>query len=157
GRLIADGDRDGAQRVAVVSQTFVHDFVGDRDAIGQQFSRGAPGMPMVTIVGVVGEVRRDGKDAKLVPQVFLSAAQTDAYPVRLAAVAVRADGDPRALVSSIQKAVWAIDPDQPITGVRTLDEVLDASTAQRRFNMLLLASFAALAVALALVGVYGVV
>jgi ABC-type antimicrobial peptide transport system permease subunit len=108
-------------------------------------------------VGVVGEVRRDGKEAKLTAQVYLPAAQTDVYPVRLASVAVRADGDPYALVPAIQKAVWSIDPDQPITGVRTLDEVLAASAAQRRFNMTLLASFAALAVVLALIGVYGVI
>ena len=157
GRLLTAEDRDGSQHVAVVSQTFVREFAGDPDPIGQQFNGGAPGMPMVTIVGVVGEVRRDGKEAKLAPQVYLPAAQTDAYPVRLAAVAIRATGDPHALVSSVQKAVWSIDPDQPITGVRTLDEVLAASTAQRRFNMTLLASFAALAVVLALVGVYGVI
>jgi putative ABC transport system permease protein len=157
GRLLNEADRDGSPRVAVVSQTFIREFAGDSDPIGQQFSRGAPGMPMVTIVGVVGEVRRDGKAAKLAPQVYLPAAQTDLYPVRLSAVAVRATGDPHALVSSVQKAVWSIDPDQPITGVRALDEVLAASTAERRFNMTLLASFAALAVLLALVGVYGVV
>ena len=157
GRLIAADDRDGSRHVAVVSQTLVREVLGDRDPIGRQFTRGEPGAPMVTIVGVVGEVRRDGKDAKLVPQVYLPAAQTDVYPVRLAALAVRATGDPRALLASIQRAVWSIDPDQPITGVRTLDEVLASATAQRRFNMTLLASFAVLAVALALVGVYGVI
>jgi putative ABC transport system permease protein len=135
----------------------VREYVVERDPIGQQFTRGGPGSPVVTIVGVVGEVRRDGKEAKLTPQVYLPAAQTDVYPVRLASVAVRADGDPYALVPAIQKAVWSIDPDQPITGVRTLDEVLAASAAQRRFNMTLLASFAALAVVLALIGVYGVI
>jgi predicted permease len=157
GRLIEGRDRDGALHVAVVSQTFVREHLSGRDPIGQQFTRGAPGAPVVTIVGVVGEVRRDGKEAKLTPQVYLPAAQTDVYPVRLAAVAVRAAGDPHALVPGIQKAVWSIDPDQPITGVRTLDEVLAASAAQRRFNMTLLASFAALAVVLALIGVYGVI
>ena len=157
GRLLTPADRDGSLRVGVVSETFVRDFAGGRDPIGMQFNRGDPNMPMVTIVGVVGEVRRDGKAAKVTPQVYLAAAQTDVYPVRLSALAVRAAGDPYALVGSIQKAVWSIDPDQPITGVRTLDEVLAASTAQRRFNMTLLASFAALAVVLALIGVYGVI
>jgi putative ABC transport system permease protein len=79
------------------------------------------------------------------------------YPVRLMSLAVRASGDPHALVAGIQRIVWSIDPDQPITNVRTLDEVLSASTAQRRFTMTLLLSFAALALGLALVGVYGVV
>ena len=157
GRLLTSADRDGSLRVAVVSQTFVRDFAGGRDPIGMQFNRGDPEMPIVTIVGVVGEVRRDGKAAKVTPQVYLAAAQTDVYPVRLSAVAVRATSDPYALVGSIQQAVWSIDPDQPITGVRTLDEVLAASTAQRRFNMTLLGLFASLAVALALIGVYAVI
>jgi putative ABC transport system permease protein len=157
GRLIAPDDRNGNLRVAVVSQTFVRKFLGTREPIGHQFARTGPGTPSVAIVGVVGEIRRDGKEAELWPQVYLPAAQTDLYPVRLASLAVRAAGDPHGLVPGIQRAVWSIDPDQPITGVRTLDEVLSASMAQRRFNMTLLASFAMLAVGLALVGVYGVV
>ncbi len=157
GRLLTAEDRDGTPHVAVVSQTFVRKFLGDRDPIGQQFARTGPRTPTLTIVGVVGEIRRDGKAAELWPQVYLPAAQTDAYPVRLASLAVRATGDPYGLVSGIQRAVWSVDPDQPITNVRTLDEVLAASMAQRRFNMTLLAAFAALALGLALVGVYGVV
>jgi putative ABC transport system permease protein len=156
GRLIGDGDRDGSQRVAVVSQTFVRRFLADRDPLGRQFDR-FDAAPAVTIVGVVGEVRRDGKAAEIVPQVYLPAAQTDMYPVRLASLAVRATGDPYALVPAIQRAVWSIDPDQPITGVRSLDEVLSIASAQRRFNMTLLLSFAGLALALALMGVYGVI
>ena len=157
GRLIGSEDRDGSPHIAVVSRTFVQRFLTGRDPIGQQFSRTAPGAPVVTIVGVVGEVRRDGKQAELAPQVYLPAAQTDVYPVRLGALAVRTSGDPHALVASLQRAVWSVDPDQPITGVRTLDEVLSASLAQRRFNMMLLTSFASLALVLALVGIYGVV
>jgi putative ABC transport system permease protein len=156
GRLIGDEDRNGTVRVAVVSPAFVRQFLRDRDPIGQQFTR-FPGAPAITIVGVVGDIRRDGRAADIVPQVYVSAAQTDVYPVRLASIAVRANGDPYALVPSIQRAVWSIDPDQPITNVRTLDEVLSIAAAQRRFNMTLLLSFAALALALALVGVYGVI
>jgi putative ABC transport system permease protein len=155
GRLLTSADRRGSLHVAVVSQTFVTRFFEGRDPIGEQFERGN-GLP-ITIVGVVGEVRRDGKDAERAPQVYLSAAQTDLYPVRLASLAVRVTADPHGVVPDIRRAVWSIDPDQPITGVRTLDEVLSASMAQRRFNMTLLASFAVLAVGLALVGVYGVV
>jgi len=157
GRLLTADDRDGALRVAVVSQTCVRRFLADRDPIGQQFSRTGPGTPGITIVGVVGEVRRDGKAAEIFQQVYLPAAQTDVYPVRLASLAIRTTGDPYALVPGIQRAVWSIDPDQPITGVRTLDEVLSIASAQRRFNMTLLLSFAGLALALAVIGVYGVV
>src|SRR5262249_27320156 len=124
--------------------------------IGQPFARGDDS-PTITIVGVVGEVRRGGKTAEIAPQIYLSAAQTDIYPVRLASLAVRTIGDPYALVPAIQRAVWSIDPDQPITGVRTLDEVLSIASAQRRFNMTLVVAFASLALALALIGVYGVI
>jgi len=156
GRLLTADDRDGRPRVAVVSQTFVRRFLDGPDPIGQQFARGDGAQP-ITIIGVVGEVRRDGREADLFQQVYLPAAQTDVYPVRLASVAVRTAGDPHALVPGIQRAVWSIDPDQPINGVRTLDEVLSIASAQRRFNMTLLLSFAGLALALALIGVYGVV
>ena len=156
GRLLSAGDRKDTMAVAVVSQTFVRQFLGDRDPLGQQFALNEQA-PRVTIVGVVGEVRRSGKNADLTPQVYLSAAQTDLYPVRLGSVAVRAEGEPYAVVTGIQRAVWAIDGDQPISGVMTLDEVASASTAERRFYMTLLSLFAALALGLALVGVYGVV
>ena len=156
GRLLSADDRKGTMPVAIVSRTFVRQFLGDRDPIGQQFARNEQA-PRITIVGVVGEVRRDGKTAELTPQVYLSAAQTNLYPVRLGSIAARAQGDPHSLVMSIQHAVWAIDSDQPISGVRTLDEVLSASTAERRFYMTVLTVFAALALGLALVGVYGVV
>lgn len=63
----------------------------------------------MTIVGVVGEIRRDGRGAPLWPQVYLPAAQTDLHPVRLASLAVRANSDPYGLVSGIQRAVWSVD------------------------------------------------
>jgi len=157
GRTIAAGDRLGMPGVAIVNQTFVANFLPREDPIGRRFARSGPSQPPIAIVGVVGDIRRGGKDAGVQPEVYLPAAQTNLYPVALGDFAVRAAGDPRALVASIQDAVWAIDPDQPITNVKTLDEVLSASMAERRFNLLLLACFAALAVGLALVGVYGVV
>ena len=156
GRLLSSDDRKGTMPVAVVSQTFVRQFLGDRDPIGYQFARNDKA-PRLTIVGVVGEIRRDGKAAEITPQVYLPAAQTDLYEIRLGSIAARAQGDPRALVAGIQRAVWAIDGDQPISGVRTLDEVVSASMAERRFYMTLLTVFAAIALGLALVGVYGVV
>ena len=103
----------------------------------------------MTIVGVVGEVRRNGKSADLTPQVDLSAAQIDPDRVRLGSVAVRADGEPYALVTGNRRAVRGIDGDQPISGVMTLDEVASASMAQLRFYITLLSLFAALALGLA--------
>src|ERR1017187_10409937 len=90
------------------------------------------------------------------PRVYLPAAQTKLYPVRLADLAVRAGGDPRRLLNAIQDQIWALDNDQPITNVRTLEEIVGASVALRRFQTMLLAVFAGVAAGLAVIGIFGV-
>jgi predicted permease len=163
GRLLAAADRAGAPPAAVVSETFARRFLAGRDPIGQRFRRldGADESPELAIVGIVRDARRDGPHTDLTPHVYLAAAQPETYAglrTRVSEVAVRAvAGDPRALVPAIQRAVWSIDPSQPIMSVPTLDEVIAGSTAERRFNMTLLSATAILAVGLAIVGVYGVV
>ena len=162
GRLLAAQDRAGAPPAAVVSETFARRFLAGRDPIGQRFRESRTGVdsPELIIVGVVRDARRDGPRADLIPLVYLAAAQPDTYSERthLSEVAVRAAGtDPHALLPAIQRAVWSIDPSQPITSVLTLDEVIAGSTAERRFNMTLLSAVALLALGLAIVGVYGVV
>ena len=156
GRLLGAADRSGAPYAAVVSEAFVRRFFAGSDPIGQRFRLGSS-MPDTTVVGVVRDVRRDGKHAALVPQVYLPAAQAEIYGAPLAEVAVRAAGDPYALLPAVQRAIWSIDPDQPITHVQTFDEMVSIGNAGRRFNMMLLGALAALAAGLALLGVYGVV
>jgi putative ABC transport system permease protein len=155
GRLFTTGDRGGAQGVAVVNLAFSRQLLDGGDPIGKRFRRGA-NAPWIEIVGVVNDVRRAGKTDDLRPQVYLAAAQTQLYPVPLADFAVRAAGDPRALANAVQAEVWAIDKDQPVTNVRTLEEIVSASVAQRRFQTTLLVVFAGVAVVLALIGIYGV-
>jgi len=156
GRSLSENDRAGTPAVAVVSQTFVNRFLRGRDPIGQRFRCGTATVD-TTIVGVAADARRDGKQAAITPQVYVPAGQIDVYSERLSAVAVRTSGDPYAFVPSIQRAIWSIDPDQPITNVQTLDDVVWRGMAGRRFNMTLLTVLTILAFALALVGVYGVV
>jgi ABC-type antimicrobial peptide transport system permease subunit len=112
-------------------------------------------------VGVVGEVRRDGRLDQPAPQVYLAANQTADLTLppyaRPSSFAVRTYGDAKQLTGSVQRAVWTIDPEQPISGIQTLEEKLSGRVADRRFSMVLLSSFAALAVMLALIGCYGVV
>lgn len=110
----------------------------------------------MTIVGVVNDVRREGKAAERLPGMYIPAAQTELYPVHLADFAVRSAADPKQMANDIQREVWAIDPDQPVTKVKTYDEIISASVAERRFEMLLLIVFASVALGLALVGIYGV-
>jgi putative ABC transport system permease protein len=87
---------------------------------------------------------------------YLPAGQTALYPVKIADLAVRTSGDPKLLTNAIQSEVWALDKDQPITSVRTYEEIIDASVAQRRFQTFLLVMFAGVAVGLAAVGIFGV-
>ena len=157
GRVFTAEDRLGSMPVVVVSQTFAARLLAGRDPIGVQIRRNKEA-PALTIVGVVGEIRRDGKFVDAAPQVFFCARQINVYGARLDAVAVRSlVTDPLTLVPSIQRVVTSVDPSMPLRRVRTLDDILSASMATQRFNMLLLTSFAGLALLLSLIGVYGVV
>ena len=156
GRVFTEQDRDGAPGVAVVNTAFVRAFVNGADPVGLRI-RGRDTDPWQTIVGVVGDIRRAGPDQMPQPQVYLAAAQTSHHAPNLADFAFRVRRDPKSLLSGLQREVWAIDPDQPLTNVRTMDEILRSDAAARRFQMLLLTMFAVLALVLTLVGIYGVI
>jgi putative ABC transport system permease protein len=155
GRLLTAQDGDGQMPVAVVNQEFARELLHAGDPIGHFMQRG-PTAPKITIVGVVNDIRRAGKADKLNPEVYLCASQTTLYPVSLADFAVRTAGDPRQLVNAMSRQIWQIDKDQPVTNVRTMDEIIDLAVSQRRFQTVLLAVFASVAVGLAIVGIYSV-
>jgi putative ABC transport system permease protein len=156
GRLLESSDRTGAQGVAVVNAAFVRAFFGDGSPIGQRLRRG-PKAPSIEIVGVVADIRRGGRTADIEPQLYLPAAQIELYPLSLSDLAVRVDRPSAPLVDAVRAAIWSIDPNQPVTNVRTLEEVLSLRLAERHFQTFLFALFAALALVLAGVGVYSVV
>jgi predicted permease len=152
GRLLTAGDRDGQPLVVVVNREFVRRFLPNVDPIGRRLRWDE----WVTIVGVVSDIRRSGKEQPVRPGIYVPAEQSTASPVTLSDFAVRASGDPRRLVSAIQAQVWELDRNQPVTGVQTLAEMVSVSVSQRRFETLLLLAFAAVAVGLAVIGVFGV-
>jgi putative ABC transport system permease protein len=156
GRLLLDSDLKVTEPVAVVSEAFVKRLLGGGDPIGRRFRRG-PAFPWVTVVGVVADIRRDGKRAAIEPQAFLAAAQTQLYPTRLQDVAVRVTGEDAPVRTALRAAVSALDPNQPVANVRTLDEVVSNSVRDQRFQALLVGLFATLALVLATIGVHGVV
>jgi putative ABC transport system permease protein len=156
GRLLAPSDRAGAAGVAVVNAAFVRTFFKDGNPLGQRLRRG-PRMPAIEIVGVVADIRRGGRTAEIEPQLYLPAAQFELYPLSLSDLAVRVDGNAGSYADAIRAAIWAIDPNQPVTNVRTLEDVLSLRLAERHFQTFLFALFAALALVLAVVGVYSVV
>jgi putative ABC transport system permease protein len=161
GRSFSADDREGAMPVAIVNMAFVRAVASGRDPIGWQLTRGNPRIPLVTIVGIVDDIRRGGKTESLDPQAYFPAAQVGSYDgdggTRLLDVAVKVVGSPSTLVPVMRREVAAIDPEQAIANVKTLDEVLSTSLAERQFQLGLMASFAILAIGLALIGVYGVV
>lgn len=106
---------------------------------------------------MVGEVHLESQTEKVHPQVFFPAAQTSLYPVPVSDFAIHTAGAPLGIVRDVQRQVWAIDKDQPVTRVETLEEVVSASVAERRFQAAVLLLFAGVALLLAVVGVYGVI
>jgi putative ABC transport system permease protein len=164
GRALTPGDVAGSQGVAVVNETFARTFLDSDSPIGRRIRRG-PIMPPITIVGVVGDIRRTGRanpeghrPAEVIPQVYLAAAQTALYPLPLRDVAVKVDAAAMASIGpAIQRVVLELDPDLPVTASRTLEETLALGSAQQRFQTALFVVFGLVAAGLALIGVYGVV
>ena len=155
GRTFTEQDaRDGPQ-VAIINENMARRFWPDEDPVGKRFKYGGPESeaPWNTIVGVVGDMRRTGYDAPVRYETFRPYTQR---AVGQMTVVVRTTREPLTLAPSVREVVRSIDPELPVFQVSSMDERLAAMVAQRRFSMTLLGVFAALALVLGLVGVYGV-
>jgi putative ABC transport system permease protein len=156
GRFFADADTLEAQRVAVVDEAAARRFWPDEDPVGHRFKPGGRNSqaPWVTVVGVVGNIKTEGFDQPDQPHLYMCMFQNVGYAM---AVYLRADGDPKSLTQALRREVQAVDPNLPVFGERTLEEVVSASLAQRRFALQVVGGFGVLALLLAGVGIYGVV
>ncbi len=157
GRLLNDEDKADSAPVAVVNQAFARQFFNG-DAIGRQFRTNFGEMKpdaftRRTVVGVVQDVRYNGLEGTLEPALYLPFDQVPEIEMN---VLLRTAVEPGTLASALRKAVIDVDPDLPLFDVETMNERISQSVAQRRLMMLLIASFAVLAMILAGVGVYGV-
>ena len=159
GRLLSAQDNAQATAVAVINQAMARHFWGDEDPIGKRFKIGerASKAPWLVVVGVVGDVRQAGLNSEPLPELYTPFTQEHQRFVRPRVLFVRTAGDPLDLIAAVKSQIWAVDKDQPINDVRTMDEIVSGSLALRRFNLLLLGVFAALALVLASVGIYGVI
>ena len=153
GRGFTPRDGAGAQQVAVVGEAVARAYFNGGAAVGSRIKIGDPENPWLTVVGVARDVHQYGLDAAPNFQVYVPHLQS---PSQAMTFVVRGAGDAASLASSVRAQVWAVDANQPVYDVKTMRELLAESTAARRFNMILLGLFAAVALALALVGVYGV-
>jgi len=156
GRMFTRADTPGAQGVALVNESFVKRFFPNEDPLGRRITFGNPTEPDTrwqTIVGVVADTRRGGFEREPWAETYFPMQQV---PDRRMFVFLRTAGDPAALARTAQAAVWALDRDQAIAGIRTVRDLLAQAQANRRFTTLLLGLFAAIALVLAAIGVYGV-
>jgi putative ABC transport system permease protein len=153
GRLFNDGDTQGAPSVAALSETLARRLFPDANPLGKQFKLPGSGAELTTVVGVVSDVRHKGLDRDIENALYLNFRQTP----REMALVLRSAVEPSRLAPALRNVVREVDPALPVYDVMTMNERLSNSIATRRFNMLLLGGFAALALLLASVGVYGVI
>ncbi len=154
GRTFAPADGTTGN-VAIINETAARRLFPGQDPLMKRlyFGRPRPEAPWMTIVGVVGDVLSENLELAPRPMLYRPLAQASSLSM---AMAVRASGDPEALAIPLARTVRAIDPDQPMFAVRTMQAILDTTTASRRFVIRLLAAFAILALVLSAVGIYGV-
>ncbi|HMV82599.1 MAG TPA: ABC transporter permease [Blastocatellia bacterium] len=151
GRAFNESDGADAPRVAIVNQAFVQRFLPGENPLGRRLSGGNE---WVTVVGVVGDIRQSGLDQETAPHVYAPYLQ---LPAGRSGILLRTSVDPLSLAATVQKQVNAVDPDLPIYNLHAMDELIADSMAGRRLNLVLLTVFALTALALAAVGIYGVI
>ena len=159
GREFSDRDTLSGPRVAVVNEALARKHWQNDSPIGRRiaFSRDEP--QWYEIVGIVGNIKHRGLDAADRPELYVPYRQPlfANWTVRPMYLAVRTDAEPLAVAATVRRELARVDRDQPISDVRTMDERIGRSLAARRFNMVLLAVFASLALTLAGIGIYGIV
>ena len=162
GRFFTDRDNATSPPAAIINEALRRRYWPGETAIGKRISfRGLKDSPeWREIVGVVGNVRHEGLDAQEQPELYLPIRQP-LFPgtSRLAALyfVMETEADPMRLLPAVRSTMASLDGDQPLSDIRTMEERLAASTARRRFSLLLVGSFAWLALGLAAVGIFGVV
>ena len=159
GRDFRAMDREGQPRVAIVNETFVRQLLPGQNPIGTRIDWARSNEPheWMTIVGVAGDVKHSGQNQPADPAVYAPFSQNDEAWRKFMTLVIRTRVPEAALVEDVKKQVWSLDSQIPVSGIQSMDDLLAVSVAQQRFNVLLLGSFALLAVALAGVGIYGMV
>ncbi len=159
GRQLSEQDKADSPAVAVISETFARRFWPNEDPLGKRITPGRADSTdpddWITIVGVAKDVRQFELDAEPKPQMYLSYEQAGFFEPN--DLVVSTSVEPLSLAPAVRKAVWEVDKDQPVSNVKTMEDILSGSIARQRFSMLLLGIFAGLALVLAAVGIYGVV
>jgi putative ABC transport system permease protein len=155
GRLFDDGgDRLDTPPVFLINQTMARRFWPGQDPLGRQIKLVGDDDTVGTVVGVVGDAKHNWLSEEQRPQLYNSYGQTPGF---FATVVVRTKVEPMSLSQAVREAVWAVDKDQPVWKVRTVESLVAYNVADKRFLMLLMGVFAGLALTITAVGQYGVV
>ena len=153
GREFTDRDDAASPKVLLVNQTLARRYWPNQNPVGKRVLVGLGPAPS-EVVGVLGDVRNMNLAADVKPELFFPYAQLPGLSLNLL---VRTAGDPHTVVKSVEGAVFALDANQPVTAIQTMDEILEAGAAQPRFTTSLLAGLSLAALVLAMVGIYGVI
>ncbi|MBZ5558015.1 MAG: ABC transporter permease [Acidobacteriia bacterium] len=156
GRSLDERDDAGAPLAALVSESVVKGWFHGADPIGQRLRiGGSPDAPPYTIVGVVGDVKQRSLALTQADAVYHTALQ-GRWVDSVMSLVVRTRGDAAALAPAVREAIWSVDKDQPVVRIATMDELLAATAAERRFALIIFETFALAALVLAAAGLYGV-
>jgi putative ABC transport system permease protein len=170
GRFFDERDNSDGPTVAIINETLARRFFSDEDPLGKVILTGVPEeivppgllppgfrFPRLKIVGVIGDVRHRGLSEQVQPEVYVPHAQGGVFETNNNMfLAVRTAGDPSSLAAAVRSQVVAIDKEQPVSNITTMERRLADSLARPRFSTLLMGIFASLALTLAAVGLYGV-
>jgi putative ABC transport system permease protein len=157
GRFFTEADTADAPGVVIINQAMAKKYWPGEDALGKRINFGDADPEKIkwfTIVGIVSDIHHQGLDIDPKPEFYLPHPQR---PYRGMILAVRSAQDPRSVTGTVRKEILAIDPEQPLANVRTLETVASESIAPRRLSVFLLGTFATIAMLLAAVGLYGVI
>jgi putative ABC transport system permease protein len=156
GREFTPQDDRGAPPVVIINQSMARQFWPDEDPIGKRIRFGEPDAPWYSIVGIVGDIKHMGLEAQEGAAFYQPYAQKQFNFLRWLTLVMRTDAEPTSMIAAARSQVQAVDKDQPVYEIATLEQLLSKSIAKPRFYTTLLGSFALLALILGAVGTYGV-
>lgn len=159
GRYFTPQDNEKSIPVVIVNETMARQYWPGQSVLGHRLKLGDPNedIPWLEVIGVVADVRQMGLDAPVKAEMYLPYQQVTTYLSYIPRdLAIRTSGDPSSLAGAIRQVIREVDPDQPVSNIATMAELLGEEAAQRRLGMLMLVAFSALALLLAAIGIYGV-